>query len=219
MFGEGQDVDITGNCLVQSLRWSTIKLEEMKLILVAVGLIGVLLFASPTLSLLIKPPIGQQFAEIYILGSNHTFDNIPFNIKAGIQYSVYLGIVNNMDASSYYTYYVKLANETQLPSSTSGQPSSLSPLFESKVFLPPGQGFETPLTFQVNNATVANGVCNLNDISINGLDSQINKATSWNADKTGFYYNLFVELWIYNASSSGIEYNDRFVSMNLNMTT
>ena len=190
----------------------------MKLIFVAVGLIGMLLFASPTLSLVIKPPIGQQFAEIYILGSSHTFDNIPFNIKAGIQYSVYLGIINNMDTSSYYTYYVKLANETQLPSSTSGQPSSLSPLYESNVFLSSGQGFETPIAFQVNSATISNGVCNLKDISINGVDSQVNKATSWNADKTGFYYNLFIELWIYNASSGGIEYNDRFVSMNLNMT-
>jgi hypothetical protein len=167
---------------------------------------------------LIKPPIGQQFTEIYILGNNHTFDNIPFNIKAGVQYSVYLGIVNNMVSSSYYTYYVKLANETQLPSTTSGQPSSLSPLFESKIFLSSGQGFETPLTFQVNSAKIVNGVCTISDISINGLDSKINKATSWNADKTGFYYNFFIELWIYNASSGGIEYNDRFVSMNLNMT-
>jgi hypothetical protein len=204
--------------LIQSLRWSIIKLEETKLILVAVGLIGILLFASPTLALLIKPPIGQQFTEIYILGNNHTFDNIPFNIKAGVQYSVYLGIVDDMVASSYYTCYVKLANEAQLPSTTSGQPSSLSPLFESKIFLSPGQEFEMPLTFQVNKATIANGICTISDISINGLDSQVSKATSWNADKTGFYYNLFVELWIYNASTGGIEYNSRFVSMNLNMT-
>jgi hypothetical protein len=211
-------VDTTKSCLVQSLRWLTIKLNEIKYLLVAVGLIGVLLFASPTLSLLIKPPADQQFTELYILGNNHTFDNIPFNIQTGITYSVYLGIVNNNDDSSYYTYYVKLANETQLPSTTTGQPSSITPSFESKIFLTPGQGFEAPLTFQVNSATVANCVCTISDISINGLDSQVNRATSWNANQTGFYFNLFVELWIYNASQGIIEYNDRFVSMNLNMT-
>lgn len=211
-------MDITGKCYIQSLRWLTIKLNEVKLVLAAVGLIGVLILSSPTLSVLIKPPVGQQFTTIYILGDNHTFDNIPFNIKTGVQYSVYLGIVNNMDSSSYYTYYVKLANETQLPSTTSGQPSSLSPLFESKIFSSPEQGFETPLTFEVNDARIANDVCVINDISINGISRQINQATSWNTDKSGFYYNLFIELWIYNASQGIIEYNDRFVSMNLNMT-
>lgn len=212
-------MDITRSCWAQGLRWLTVKLKETKLILVAVGLISVLLFASPTLSLLIRAPIGQQFTEIYVLGNNHTFENIPFNIKAGVQYSIYLGIVNNMAASFYYTCFVKLANETQLPSATSGQPSSLSPVFESKIFLLSGQGFESPLTFQVNGATITNGVCTLSDISINGIDSQINKSTSWNAGKTGFYYNLFIELWIFNASRGIIEYNDRFVSLNLNMTS
>ena len=211
-------MDTTKNCLIQSPRWLTIKLNEIKYLLVAVGLIGVLLFASPTLSLLIKPPADQQFTELYILGNSHTFDNIPFNIKAGVQYSIYLGIVNNNDASFYYTYYVKLANETQLPSTTTGQPSLLTPSFESKIFLTPGQSFEAPLTFQVNSASVADGVCTISDIGINGLDSQVNKATTWNANQTGFYYNLFIELWIYNASQSIIEYNDRLVSMNLNMT-
>ena len=181
-------------------------------------MIGILLLASPTIVLLIKPPNSQQFSEIYLLGGNHTFDNMPFNIQAGTQYLVYLGVVNNMESSSYYTLLVKLANENQLPSATSGQPTSLPSLFEYKTFLPVGQSFESPLSFQVNNLKVVNGVCTLSDISINGVDTQINKESAWNSEKSGYYYNLFIELWIFNESLGTTQYNNRFVSLNLNMT-
>jgi hypothetical protein len=195
-----------------------IKVEEVKLSIAVIGLIGILLFASPTIALLIKPPNSQQFSEIYLLGGSHTFENLPFNIKVGEQYFVYLGVINNMDSSSYYTLLVKLANETQLPSATSAQPSSLPSLFEYKTFLPVGQSFESPLSFQINNLKVVNNVCTLSDIRINGVDIQINKESVWNSKKSGYYYNLFIELWIFNDSLGTTQYNNRFVSLNLNMT-
>ena len=44
------------------------KLEEYKLILVAVGLIGVLFLSTPALGAVIRLPAGEQFSELYVLG-------------------------------------------------------------------------------------------------------------------------------------------------------
>ena len=44
------------------------QLENVRIIFIAVGLIGVLLFASPTIGLLIRVPAGKEFSELYFLG-------------------------------------------------------------------------------------------------------------------------------------------------------
>ena len=178
-----------------------------------------MLFASPTIALLVKLPAGQEFSELYILGPNRTFDYIPFNIKANVTYSVYLGVANNMGSSCYYTFYVKMGNETQLlPNATLATPSPLPDLYEYKSFVSSGATWEAPLTFQINNLAFTNGECQLSGITINGADYPISIASAWDSNSTGFYYNLFVELWIYSSTSGTIQYNNRYVSLFLNMT-
>jgi hypothetical protein len=196
-----------------------IQLENIRIIFITIGLIGVLLFASPTISLLVKPPAGQEFSELYILGSNHTFENIPFNIKADVTYSVYLGVVNHMGSSCYYTCFVKIANDTGfLPNATLGAPSSLSALYEYKSFISDGGTWEAPLTFRVNELTFTDGMSQLSNITINGIEFPVNQTSAWNSGNAGYYYNLFVELWIFNSTLGISQYHDRFVSLVLNMT-
>ena len=195
------------------------RLENARIIFVTVGLIGVLLFASPTIALLVKLPAGQEFSALYILGSNHTFGDIPFNIQANVTYLVYLGVDNNMGSSCYYTCLVKMGNETQLlPNATLGTASSLPALYEYKSFVSNGVTWEAPLTFQVNNLAFTNGECHLSGITINGVDNPVSISSAWDSNATGFYYNLLVELWIYNSTSGTIQYNNRYVSLFLNMT-
>lgn len=194
-------------------------LDNYRIVFVAVGLIGILLFASPTIGLLIKPPSEQHFSELYILGPNHMLEDIPFNIKPGVTYSVYLGVVNHMGSSNYYTSFVKLGNETQfLPNATSGTPSPLPALYEYKSFITDGATWETPLTFQVNQLSFADNSAHFSSITINGVEFPVGLTSVWNADKTGYYYTLFVELWIFNSASGASQYHNRFVSLNLNMT-
>jgi uncharacterized membrane protein len=182
-------------------------------------LIGVLLFASPTLGVLIRPPSEQHFSELYILGSKHMFENIPFDIRAGVTYTVYLGIVNQMGSSCYYTSFVKLGNETQsLPNSTQGKPSSLPILYQYKSFLSDGKTQEEPLTFQVNALLFAKDATKISAVTINGVEVPVQLDSSWNSDKTGYYYNLFVELWIYNSASGISQYHNRYINLILNMT-
>ena len=177
------------------------------------------MFASPTISLLVKPPAGQEFSELYILGPNYTFENIPFNIKADVTYSVYLGVVNHMGSSCYCTSFVKIANDTGfLPNATLGAPSPLPALYEYKSFISDGGTWEAPLTFRVNELTFTDGTSQLSSITINGLEFPVNQTSAWDSTKAGYYYNLFVELWIFNSTLGISQYHNRFVDLALNMT-
>jgi uncharacterized membrane protein len=186
---------------------------------ITAALIGILILASPTIALFIKAPVGQQFSVIYLLGPNRTFDNVPFNIKTGVIYSVYLGVTNYMESSNYYACSVKIASQNDgLPDSTLGTPSSLPTLYEYKTFLTNGKTWEAPLTFEVNSITFENGASTISDISINGLDYSVNKVSVWDSSRTGYYYILIVELSLYNSNLNRLIYNNRFVDLNLNIT-
>lgn len=178
-----------------------------------------LLFSWPTIGLVVKPPVGEAFSELYILGPDHMFDGIPFNVKVGVTYSLYLGVGNHMGSSCYYTCFVKLRNETEpLPDAKLGAPSSLPALYEFRSFIKDEEYWESPLTFKVKELVFANGVSYLSGITINGQDFQVNTSSAWNTNKTGFYYGLFVELWTFNAISGSSEFHNRSVYLSLNMT-
>jgi hypothetical protein len=177
-----------------------------------------LLFATPTISFLVKPPAGQQFSQLYVLGPNHLLKDIPFNIKAGVTYSVYLGVGNQMGSSSYYTLFVKFRNENELlPNATLGVPSPLSALYEYNSFIKNGETWETSLTFQFNGLAFHGATSYVSSITINGIDFSVNKESAWNSGKAGYYYSIFVELWIFNSTSSTSQYHNRYVNLELNM--
>ncbi len=189
------------------------------MVFIAVTLIGILIFASPTLALIITAPVGEQFSELYMLGPNHTFDDIPFNVKVGVEYSVYLGVGNHMGQSSYYTCIVKFRNETEpLPNTQLGTPSPLLGLYEFNTFIQDEQSWETPLTFKVNDFNFSEGKSQISSVSINGLDFPVNEASMWNSNRTGYYYGLFVELWLFNSTLGVSQFHNRSVYLTLNVT-
>ena len=194
-------------------------LDNYRIIFIVGGLISILLFSWPAINLLIKPPTGQAFSELYILGPSFTFDNIPFNIRSGETYSIYLNMNNQMGSSSYYTCAVKLGNSTSLlPNATLGLPSPLPPLYQFKSFIGDNGYFQTPLIFSVNNLTFSHGVSHLSGITINGKNYSIDETSVWNPDERGHYYQLIVELWIFNSSLDTLEFHNRSVHLTLNMT-
>ena len=196
-----------------------IQFENIRIVFVTIGLIGVLLFASPTISLLVEPPASQEFTILYILGPNHTFEDLPFNIKADVTYSVYLGVVNHMGSSCYYTCFVKIGNDSGLlPSATLGTPSPLPAQYEYNSFINNEATWEVPLSFRVNELALTDETSQLFKITINGLEFSVNQTSAWNSTKSGYYYNLLVELWIFNSSLGVSQYHERFVDLALNMT-
>ena len=196
------------------------KLGDYKLVFVAVGLIGVLLIASPALSGAIPGlPGGEQFSELYLLGPNQMAENYPSNIAVGQNYSVYVAVGNHLGSSAYYVLYVKLGNQTdQMPNVPLGTPSSLQPLYEYRFSIQDSMNWESPLNFSVSNASISGNNSQINTLQINGLTFNVDKPAMWDSNSTTFKYQLLFELWLYNSQSGAISYNDRFVDLQLNLT-
>jgi uncharacterized membrane protein len=194
------------------------KLGHVKLVFVVIGLVGVLLFASPLAGSFVSLPAGERFSEFYVLGSGRMLEDYPFAVKPGESYTVYLGVVNHLGASGYYLVNVKLRNQLEpLPNSTSGVPSSLEPLSEYRVFLADGATWEAPLTLAVDDVSVADDVLTLGSLVLNGDEFVVEKQARWDGENSGFYFELFAELWRYDGDG-GLRFDSRYVHLWLNVT-
>ena len=197
-----------------------LKIEDYKAVFASVGLIGVLLFASSTLGLVLRLPGGEKFSELWVLGPGHMAEDYPFNVGADVNYLVYVGVGNHMGCSAYYVVYVKFRNQTEsLPNATVGTPSPLPPLFEYRLFVEDGKSWEAPLRFSFSNVSFSENRSFVGSLMINGLTFNVDKSASWDVENNGYYYQLFMELWIYNVESRAFEFHNRFVGLWLNMTS
>jgi uncharacterized membrane protein len=195
------------------------KLGDYKLIFVAAGLIGALLIASPAIASAIRLPGEEQFTMLYLLGPNQMAENYPYSIAVGQNYSVSINVGNHLGSSAYYIVYVKLGNQTdQLPNATLGTPSPLQPLYEYRFSIPDNKNSMSLLNFSVINAAISETNSKINSIKINDDSLNVEKPASWNSNSTTFTYRLFFELWRYNDQSYSLQFDGRFVSLNLNLT-
>jgi uncharacterized membrane protein len=195
------------------------KLEDYKLIFIAVSLIGVLLIATPAISGAIRPPAKEQFSELYLLGPNQMAENYPSNILVGENYAVYVNIGNHLGSQAYYVLYVKLANSTnQLPNTTLGTPSPLTPLYEYRFSIPDSTNWQSPVQFSTSKAAIQGNNSQINIIKINDLTFNVEKSAARNSNNTKFTYQLFFELWAYSEQTGSLEFNDRYVNLQLNLT-
>ena len=195
------------------------KLGDCKLVFVAVGLIGILLIASPALADVIRLPGGEQFSELYLLGPDHMAENYPSNVAVGQNYSVNVGVGNHLGSSAYYVLYVKLGNKTDpLPNNTLGTPSILQPLYEYRFSIQDSMNWESLLNFSVSNASISGNNSQINTLQLNGVAFNVDKPAMWDSNSTTFKYQLLFELWIYNLPTGSVEFNNRYLSLQLNLT-
>ena len=196
-----------------------LRLEDYKILFIIASLTGTLLFASPSLELVIHLPSEEAFSELWVLGSNRTTEDYPFNVKPGEVYKIFIGVANHMGSSSYYIIKAKFRNQTDpLPDSSVGAPSSLPELYKYYVVLQNGEEWETQLTFSFSNISKVENRCNVGILKINDVRLIIDKPAIWNINYTGYYYQLFFELWIFNAEIEDFQFHNRFVGIWLNVT-
>ncbi|HLN89348.1 MAG TPA: DUF1616 domain-containing protein [Candidatus Binatia bacterium] len=195
------------------------KLKDYKLIFVAVGLVGILLIASPALSSAVHTTAGEPFSELYILNLNHMAENYPSNVAIGHTYSIYVVVGNHLGSSAYYSINVKLKNQTDfLPNTRTATPSPLQPLYNYRFSIPDGQNWEAPFTFTVSNASISGKQSTINQLTVNDIKFDVNKSAAWDSNSSRFVYELVFELWLYDGSTSSIQFNSRFVDLQLNLT-
>jgi hypothetical protein len=196
-----------------------LRIEDWKIIFAAVGLVGVLVLASPVLSLVVRLPGGERFSELYMLGPGRMAEDYPFDVQAGRDYLVYLGVVNHLGGAEYYSVVVKLRNASEpLPNGTSVTPSPLLVLYRYHVFLVEGQSWEGALSFGFDGVVFGENVSLVGKVLVNGAAVPVDKVAAWDSVNSGYYYQLVVELWLYNAAERSFGYHNRFVSRWLNMT-
>jgi hypothetical protein len=198
-----------------------VSLENYRTVFLISSLVLILIAASPTLMLAITFPSGKEaFSELWILGPNHLAEDYPFNVYFNESYDVFVGVGNHMGDSSYYLIYVKFCNQTQsLLNSTSSEPSPLAPLYEFRAFVGDGGVWEAGVTFSVSDALFHNGSLSVNRMIINGEAVTLSSFSKWDLEHSGFYYQLFFELWLYDRASRGFVFNNRVVGIWLNVTT
>lgn len=192
--------------------------QVLFLIVVAVA---ALLVASPVLSRLLVYPRTEFFTELWILGQNHTAENYPYNVSRYENYSIFLGVSNQLGHIAYYSIAVKFRNQTQPAANSFNRTySSLPALYNISAFVPDEQALELPLTFSLNYSysDVLSRI-EFHSLTLNGeLLDLTDCTTTWDSDRSEFMGNLFFEAWIYNSTIGDFRYHERFVSLRLNMT-
>jgi len=196
-----------------------LNIEDFKLAYLLSCFCLALIILSPTLAMIIRLPSGEPFTEFWILGPGHMAEDYPFNVTAHEVYRVYLGVSNHMGGLEYYKVFVKFRNQTEpLPDSVNGTPSILNPVFEYRMFLRDGEVWEKEFLFSFDNVSFEGNFCRISNIIVDGYVLNVDKVAFWDEENKGFYFQIFFELWIYNATALDFQFHNRFVGLWLNMT-
>jgi len=201
-------------------------LSEIKVLFIVVTAVAALLVASPVLSRILVYPRTEFFSEMWLLGPNHKAEGYPYNVTQGQNYTVYLGIGNQLGYCAYYVVQVKFRNETQpLPTSfgpvENRTPSNMPPLLNISTFVADEQNWELPISFSFDyEANLNRSQVWFKSLTMNNETLDLESyTTTWNETRSLFFGNLVFELWIYNTQAASLSYHGRFVDLKLNMTT
>jgi len=196
-------------------------LEEYRTVFAAGSLVMMLIVAAPTLGLIVPfPREMERFSEFWVLGPNHRAEDYPLNVRVNESYSVFVGVSNHLVSSSYYLIYVKFRNQTQpLPNVIASEPSPLPPLYEFRALVANDGTWEAPLKFRVLEVSYNDDSMFIDRLSINDVVFVVNASARWDLEYKGFYFQLFLELWLHDVASQSFRFHNRFVGIWLNMTT
>jgi len=202
-----------------------VNFDKYRLAFIVVTAIIMLLVASPAMSRLLVYPQTEFFSEMWLLGPNHAAEGYPYNVSNGQNYTVFLGIRNQLGYCAYYVVEIKFRNETESAPSSFGPvedrtPSSLPSLFDVTAFVANGQDWELPISFSFDYATENGSLVVFRSLTLNNDVLNLEGySTAWNATRSISFGDLIFELWIYNAQATVLSYNDRFVDLKFNMTS
>jgi uncharacterized membrane protein len=210
---------------MKQLECTRMNLQEYEVLFIVVISILALLVASPVLQRLLVYPQTEVFTEMWLLGPEHKAENYPFNITIGENYHVFLGIANHLEQCTYYLIQLKFRNQTQSAADSFNRtPSTLLPLYSITVFVADKEKLEIPISFSFNYVQNSYNETLLQvrflGMTFNDAVLNLNGYTAvWDAERSGFFGNLFFELWIYNSTVGALQYHERFTGLWLNMTS
>ncbi len=197
-------------------------LRQYKTLLLVVTVVLSLIVASPAIQQLAAVPQTTHLTELSIFGSYHNA-TYPYDVKAGQSYPLYINVVNHLGSCAYYLIEVKFRNQTQsAPDSFNDTDSNLPSLGNISFCVANSLTLELPVTISFQYKLDLNNPYQLDmqNVIVNGFSLSVSPTTiAWDSQRIGYYGNLFFELWIFNDTTNAFQYNQRYVSLWLNMTT
>lgn len=183
------------------------------LLLIVVATLA-LFIVSPIVSQLFATTETDHFTEFSLLGPNHDTKTYPYSIKSGQAFTLYLNIDNHLGSQGYYLIRIKFRDQTDsAPNSFDKTSSSMPSLMDIPAVVNNDESLETALKIALiySSPSTLSGM-NINGSLVSGRSISIANSTS------GYFGNLFFELWLYNNSTSTFEYNQRYVGIWLKLT-
>lgn len=196
--------------------------RQYKTLLLIVTVVLALFVASPAIKQLVALPQTTPLTELSIFGAyqNATY---PYNVTAGQNYQLYLNVDNRLGYCAYYQIEVKFANETQsVPDSFNYTDSELPSLGDISFCVANNQALQLPVGISFQYQLDANNpnLLDMQNIAVNGFPLSLSSTTiAWDPQNLGYYGNVLFELWLFNNTANAFQYNERYVSLWLNMTT
>lgn len=197
-------------------------LQQYKTLLLVVMVVLALFVASPAIQQLVVVPQTTYLTELSIFGSDHNA-TYPYNITVGQNYPLYINVENHLGSCAYYQLEVKFRNQTQSAPDTFNRTSSdLSSLGNISLMVANNEALQLPIDisfqYQLDGSNI--NQVDMQAVSVNGFSLSVSPTTiAWDPQKTAYLGNLFFELWVFNDAANAFQYNQRYVSLWLNMTT
>jgi len=195
-------------------------LKSYNALFIVATLVLTLVAAYPVIAI-VMPFQGdsEQFSEFWLLGPDHIAENYPFNVSADEMYTIFVDLANHMGCSEYYLVNVKFRSITQsIPELANSQPSSLTTLHEFQFVVDAENVWESTVNFGFQDVSIEGDITNVGNVIINGKVFPVDASTRWDFENSGFYFQLFFELWHYDVALKSFRFDNQFVGIWLNMT-
>lgn len=197
-------------------------IQQYKTLILIVTVVVALIAASPAIQQVALLPQKDPLTEFFVLGPFHNA-TYPFNITAGQNYRLYFDVDNHLGAITYYQIQVKFRNELEsAPDSFNHTNSNQPSLGAISLFAANNETVELPvdISFQYNIDASNNGQVDVQSVTVNGATLSTNgEVVPYNSARGGFFGNVIFELWIYNGTANDFQYNQRYVSLWLQMNS
>ncbi|MGA2385830.1 MAG: DUF1616 domain-containing protein [Candidatus Bathyarchaeia archaeon] len=198
--------------------------QQYKTLILVVTVFLALFTASPAIQRLTIVPQTTHLTELSILGAYHNA-TYPYNGTIGQNYPLYIDVDNNLGSFAYYQIEVKFRNQTQsAPNSFNQTSSNLPSLGNISFCVANNEALELPINvsfffyFMPDLKNI--NQLDMKNVILNGFPLSLSSTTiTWDSQRNGFYGNLFFELWIFNDTTNTFQYDQRYVSLWLNMTS
>ena len=193
-------------------------LKDYRNLFVVCSLVLSFFVITPTLSMFVPFYVEEPFSELSILGPAHRAKDYPFNVHVNSEEKLFVTVSNHGAESALYIVYVKFRNQTQsFPDNN--EPSSLAPLNEFRIFLLDDEKWEGLVRFKFLEALRDADTVRVRKMMINNVIFEMDSVSTWDSEYSGFYFQLFFELWEYDVTPRIFKYYERgFVGVWLNMT-